>query len=125
MDRSVRVVRLGKPRRAADVVTSSRIAAAGLIDVYGRGTDGAVWQRIMAMRASWYGWNYQADRFYRYRTGGRRMAILSGSNFVNREGVFVVGTTARCVETWTAASGWTQPGQISAGSSPRHRQPQT
>ncbi len=78
----------------------------GLVDVYGRGTDGAVWERPY-YGGAWHGWVTIGGAL---ATGTGPAAAAWGTNFAPQpagEGVFVVGTTGALYQkTWTAASGW-------------------
>jgi hypothetical protein len=84
-------------------LTSSPCAvsrSSGYLDVYVRGTDGAIWEMVYYSGA-WYGW---------YPVGGQ-VAPGTGpgaSGWPGREDVFAEGTDgALWQKTWTTASGWT------------------
>ncbi len=82
--------------------------SSGIISVYVRGTDGAVWERPYSSEA-WQGW-YNLGGVLAPGTGPAVSAwqYYQGSRLVNREDVFVVGTNgAMYQKTWTAGSGWT------------------
>ncbi len=82
--------------------------SSGIISVYVRGTDGAVWERPYSSGA-WQGW-YNLGGVLAPGTGPAVSAwqYYQGSRLVNREDVFVVGTNgAMYQKTWTAGSGWT------------------
>jgi hypothetical protein len=81
----------------------------GILDVYVRGTDGALWSRTTANNgASWSNWS----------TIGGQLASGTGAGACSwgagREDVFVEGTDGALLQnTWTAASGWS--GWVSLG----------
>ncbi len=90
-------------------LTSSPCAvsrSSGVMDVYVRGTDGAVWERSY-YGGAWHGWVTIGGAL---ATGTGPAAAVWGTNFAPQpagEGVFVEGTTgAMYQKTWTAASGW-------------------